>query len=167
MTAANPPPFQFHAVSLGVAAVAGVATFGTNAVMLSAPAMFLGWIAFGLAGPSLREGASNLGCFLLGLAFGIGTQLAIAALTPALDGFATPVAVAGVVILVLSLRNAAPLNNASAYFLGLTSFFASGLAPTGPTFATLAAAGAIGAASCAVAALVQAALLARDPAAAA
>ncbi len=40
------PTFRFHAVSLVVAAVAGISTFGTLAVMLPATAMFLGWVAF-------------------------------------------------------------------------------------------------------------------------
>jgi len=146
--------FRFHAVSLVVAAVAGLSTFGTIAVMLPASAMFLGWVAFNMA-PSMREGLANLGCFLTGLAFGIGTAIAIAWLTPSLGAGATPVAVSGVVILVLSLRNLAPLNNPLAYFLGLTSFFYSGLGPTGTTYAILAGAGIIGAASCSLATLLQ------------
>jgi len=155
MTSPLSPAFRFHAVSLTVAAVAGLSTFGTLAVMLPASAMFLGWVAFNMA-PSMRGGLANLGCFLLGLAFGIGTAIAIALLTPSLGTAATPVAVSGVVILVLSLRNLAPLNNPLAYFLGLTSFFYSGFLPTGTTYAILASAGIIGAAACAIAALLQA-----------
>jgi hypothetical protein len=144
-------------MTLVVATVAGVSTFGTLAVTLPASAMFLGWVAYGL-GAGTREGVANLISFLLGLAFGIGTALAIQALTPALGAAATPVAVAGVVVLVLSLRTLAPINNSLAYFLGLTSFFYSGLAPDAATFGTLAAAGAIGALSAAVAGLLQAAV---------
>lgn len=40
---ATPKSAQFHAVSLSVAAVAGVATLGVTSVMLPPPAMFLGW----------------------------------------------------------------------------------------------------------------------------
>jgi hypothetical protein len=148
--------FRFHAVSLTVAVVAGAATFGTIAVMLPASAMFLGWIAFNIAGPSLRDGAANLASFVIGLAFGIGTAIVIALLTPALASGATPVAVAGVVVLVLSLRSMAPVNNPIVYFLGLTSFFYSGFAPTAVSFAILAAAGIIGAAACAIATVLQA-----------
>ncbi|MBO9709209.1 MAG: DUF1097 domain-containing protein [Caulobacter sp.] len=158
MSAANPPslpPLRFHAVSLAVAAIAGVSTFGATSVMLPPPAMFLGWVAFSLAGPSLRGGFANLGSFLMGLVFGLGTALTITALTPALGGLATPVAVSGVVVLVLSLRGLAPFNNPLAYFLGLTSFFYSGLAPAQSSFSILAAAGAIGAASAAIAALAE------------
>jgi hypothetical protein len=155
MTRTIAPNFRFHAVSFVVAAVAGLSTFGTIAVMLPASAMFLGWVAFNMA-PSMREGLANLCCFLIGLVFGIGTATAIGWLTPSLGAGATPVAVSGVVILVLSLRNLAPLNNPLAYFLGLTSFFYSGFMPTGATYAILASAGIIGAASCAAATLLQA-----------
>lgn len=146
---------RFHAVSLSVAAVAAAATYGTNTAMLSAPAMFLGWVAFDLAGPSRRGGLANTGAFLLGLTFGAGTALAATALTPALGVLATPLAVAGVVVLVLSLRGLPTLNNPLAYFLGLTSFFYSGLAPTGQTLVALGAAGVIGGAACALAGLAQ------------
>jgi hypothetical protein len=54
-TNAAPPPPRFHAISLSVAAVAAVATLGTNSAMLPAPAMFLGWVAFDLAGPWRRS----------------------------------------------------------------------------------------------------------------
>ncbi|MBB2200819.1 DUF1097 domain-containing protein [Gluconacetobacter tumulisoli] len=140
---------RFHVVSVAVAAVAGLSTFGTLHAMLPASAMFLGWIAYALGGPSLRGGSARFASFLFGLLFGIGTALVIAALTPSLGAAATPLAVSGVVILVLSLRTMAPFDNSLAYFLGLTSFFYSGFAPSVATFAILAAAGAIGAASCA------------------
>lgn len=146
----DPASLRFHALSLSVAAVAAAATYGVNTVMLPAPAMFLGWVAFDLAGPSWRDGAANTGAFLLGLAFGAGT-----ALTPALGALATPLAVAGVVVLVLSLRGLAPLNNPLAYFLGLSSFFYSGLAPTGETLLPLGVAGVIGGLACALAGLAQ------------
>ena len=165
MTRTISPAFRFHAVSLVVAAVAGLSTFGTIAVMLPASAMFLGWVAFNMA-PSMRDGLANLGCFLIGLAFGIGTATAIALLALRLGAGATPLAVSGVVVLVLSLRNLAPLNNPLAYFLGLTSFFYSGFMPTGTTYAILASAGVIGAASCALATLLQALVDPAVPAAA-
>jgi hypothetical protein len=144
------PTFQFHAISLAVAAVAAIATFGTNSAMLLPPAMFLGWIAFSLGG-SKRAGCANLGSFILGLLFGMGTAAAITLLTPSLGSLALPAAVAGVVLLVLSLRKVAPFDNPLAYFLGLSSFFYSGLAPGSATFALLGAAGVIGAASAALA----------------
>ena len=158
-----PAPLQFHSVSLATAVIAGLATFGTIAVSLPASAMFLGWIAFGVGGPTIRDGAANLVSFLVGLGFGISTALVIAALTPALAALATPVAVSGVVVLVLSLRTLAPFNNPLAYFLGLTSFFYSGLMPIPSTLAILAGAGMIGAVSAAIAGLLQSAVLRTSP----
>ncbi|MFW7270104.1 DUF1097 domain-containing protein [Gluconacetobacter sp. Hr-1-5] len=147
---------RFHVVSVAVASVAGLSTFGTLHAMLPASAMFLGWIAYALGGPAVRGGCAHFVSFLFGLVFGIGTALVIRALTPGLGGAATPLAVSGVVILVLSLRTMAPFENPLAYFLGLTSFFYSGFAPSAATFAILAAAGAIGAASCAGATWLEA-----------
>lgn len=149
-------PHHFHSITLIGAAVAGVATFATLAVMLPAPAMFLGWVGYSLGGPNLRDAVPNLVSFLLGLAFGVGTGLAIALLTPALGAAATPVAIAGVVILVLSLRTLAPFNNPLAYFLGLISFFASGMMPSLATFGILAIAGTIGALAAAISDHLQA-----------
>ncbi|PVM85562.1 DUF1097 domain-containing protein [Caulobacter radicis] len=152
---ATPKSAQFHAVSLSVAAVAGIATLGVTSVMLPPPAMFLGWAAFNLAGDDLRGGLANTVSHLLGLALGAGTALLIGAMTPALGLLATPLAVIGVVIVVLSLREIAPINNPLAYFLGLTSFFYSGLAPSASTLAMLGSAAVIGGAACAVAAFAQ------------
>ena len=83
------------------------------------------------------------GTSVLDIAAGISPRLAKAA-------------VAGVVVLVLSLRTLAPFDNPLAYFLGLTSFFYSGLAPSALAFAMLGAAGAIGAFSSAIAVLMEA-----------
>lgn len=150
------PAQRFHAVTLAVAAVAGVATYGTIALPLSAPAMFLGWIAYNVGAQTPRASAGNLLSFLIGLVLGIGTALAIARLAPALGLAATPVAVIGVVLIVMSLRGIAPVNNPLAYFLGLTSFFYSGLPPAAASFAALATAGVIGAGAAAIAGLLQA-----------
>lgn len=149
---------RFHAVTLVVAVVAGLATFVTLAASLSAPAMFLGWIAFSVSGATMRQSVADLASFVLGLAFGIGTALVINLLTPALGAAATPLAVTGVVVLVLSLRTLTPVNNALAYFLGLTSFFYSALPPVGASFAVLATAGVIGASAAALAGLLQSAV---------
>ena len=146
---------RFHAVTATTAIVAGLATFGTLAMHLPAPAMFLGWIAYSVGGQSLRESAGNLLSFLIGLVFGIGTAIVIAWLAPALGTAATPVAVVGVVLLVMSLRTFAPVNNPLAYFLGLTSFFYSGLPPEVASFTLLAGAAVIGGASAAIAGHLQ------------
>lgn len=150
-----PPRAVFHAFTLIGAAVAAIATAFTLAFALPAWAMFLGWVGYSISGSTVREGAANLATFLIGLALGIGTGFAIAALTPALGFAATPVAVFGIVILILSLRSLPAINNPLVYFLGAISFFASGQAPSTPLFATLAAAGLIGALGAGMASALQ------------
>ena len=152
---AFPKDFRFHALSLGVALIAAVATFGTSNAMLLPPAMFLGWVAFSLGPPSMRAGFGNLVSFETGLILGVGTAIATRLLAPSLGSLASPAAVGGVVVLVLSLRTASAFNNPLAYFLGLTSFFYSGLAPSGSALAVLGAAGAIGGLSSAAALLME------------
>lgn len=118
--------------------------------------MFLGWVAYSTVGPGLREGLFNLGSFLLGIGLGALTAIAIGLLTPQFGDAATPLAVLGDVVIVLSLRNAHTMNNPLAYFLGLISFFAAAQAPSLPLLAMLAAAGTIGAAGAAASGALQA-----------
>jgi len=93
--------------------------------------------------------------FLLGLALGFGTSLVIGFLAHLLGNAATPVAVFGDVMLVLSFRALPSINNPLAYFLGLISFFASAQAPSVSLFMVLAAAGVIGALGAGVASFLQ------------
>lgn len=154
---AAPPaqPTYFHSITVIGAVVAAAATCITLAAALPAWAMFLGWVGYSTSGQSAREGLGNLVSFLLGLALGAGTGLAIGLLTPLLGEAATPVAVFGDVILVLSVRKLAPINNPLAYFLGLISFFASNMEPSLSLLGVLAAAGVIGAAGAASAGWLQ------------
>lgn len=149
----------FHSVTLAVALIAGLVTFGTVAVMLSASGMFLGWVAYSINSQTVRDGYANLACFLLGLGLGIGTTLVINLLTPSLGLAATGLAIFVLVAVVMSLRVLAPINNPLAYFLGITSFFYSQLAPIPSSFATLATAGAVGATGAAISSYCQSRLL--------
>jgi hypothetical protein len=148
-------PHQFHSITVTVAVVAATATFITLSAALPAWAMFLGWVGYSTSGQSTREGIGNLVSFLLGIALGAGTALAIGWLSPYLGDMATPVAVFGDVLIVLSLRALPPINNPLAYFLGLISFFASAQAPSPILLAMLAAAGVIGATGAGLAAYLQ------------
>jgi hypothetical protein len=85
--------------------------------------------------------------------------LVLGLLTPLLGDAATPVAVFGDVILVLSLRALPPINSPLAYFLGLISFFASAQAPSASLLAALAIAGVIGALGAGIASLLQSRML--------
>jgi hypothetical protein len=138
-------PSRFHAITLIGAAVAATTTFVTIAAGLPAWAMFLGWVAYSSSAKTKREGVGNLISFLVGLNFGAATSLTIGFLTPSLGGAAVPLAIFGVVIIVLSLRALPPINNPLAYILGLVSFFASGQVPSVSILAVLAVAGLIGA----------------------
>lgn len=142
--------FRFHAITVEAAVVAGVATYVTMAASLSIPAMFLGWTAYSVGGPRHRDGLTHFLTMVLGIAFAIGTAFAMALLGPVFGSANTPICVAGVMVLVLCFRTFVPFNSPVAYFLGLTSFFYSGLAPGWMSFAQLASAGAIGALSSAV-----------------
>jgi hypothetical protein len=135
--------------------VAAVTTFATIAVMLPAWAMFLGWVAYSTSGETTRERVANMISFLLGLGVGVGTGLLIAFLTPLLGDAATPLAIFGDVVLVLSLRALRPINNPLAWFLGLISFFASVQAPSLSLLAVLAVAGLIGALAAGLANVLQ------------
>lgn len=152
----------FHSATLTVAVVAGFVTFGTVAVMLSASGMFLGWVAYSINNHRMRDGYANLVSFLLGLGLGIGTTIVIKLLTPSLGLAATGLAIFVLVALVMSLRTLTPLNNPLAYFLGITSFFYSGFAPTAGSFGSLAVAAALGATGAAVSGLCQARFLPRN-----
>jgi hypothetical protein len=151
----------FHSITLVVAVLAGLVTAGTVAVMLSASAMFLGWVAYGINSKTTAQGYANLVCYVLGVGFGLVTTIVINWLTPSIGLTATGLAIFAVVVVVMCLRAGTPFNNPLAYFLGITSFFYSGLAPSFGAFATLAAAGAVGATGAAVSSYCQAGLLRR------
>ncbi|WP_084677188.1 DUF1097 domain-containing protein [Massilia niastensis] len=155
VSAAQLPATRFHLSTLVVAIVASSTTFLTLGAALPAWTMFLGWVAHDTAGSTLREGVANLVSFLLGLGLGAGTGIAIGLLTPVVGDAATPLAVLGDVIVVLSLRNLRPINNPLANFLGHISFFASAQAPSASLLGMLAAAGIIGAAGAAMAGWLQ------------
>ena len=147
---------QFHSITIISAVVAAITTFATLSAALPAWAMFLGWVGYSTSGQTTREGIANLGSFLVGIVFGVGTALLIGWLTPSLGAAATPVAVFVDVIVVLSLRAVPHLNNPLAYFCGLISYFASMLAPSVSTMGLLAAAGVLGALGAGTAAVLQA-----------
>ena len=118
-----------------VAVLAGLVRAGTVAIMLSASAMFLGWVAYGINSKTTAEGYANLACYVFGVGFGLVTTIIINWLTPSIGLTATGLAIFAVVVLVMCLRAGTPFNNPLAYFLGITSFFYSGLAPSFGAFA--------------------------------
>jgi hypothetical protein len=152
------PPGTFHGITLIGAVVAAVTTFLTLAAALPAWAMFLGWVAFNTGAQTAREGTTNLAAFLLGIVFGAVTGLLIGWLAPHFGDLATPLAVFGDVVLVLSLRALPQINNPLAYFLGLISFFAASQPPSPMLLGALAAAGVLGAIGAGITNVLQARL---------
>lgn len=131
----------FTAVAAATAAVAA-----GSSLLLTLPvwAMFVGWVAFFSRGLTLRDGLINLGCVLMGIAFGMTAALSISALTPSLGMLALPVVVFVVAMVVVSLRALRVMNNLVAYFLGLIAYFAAHLEPSLESFAELGGAGTLG-----------------------
>ncbi len=136
---------NFHSLTFITATVAAAATFATIALGIPTWAAFLGWVGYSVSGPTTREGVANLISFLLGLAFGMGTGMAIELLTPSLGVTATPLLIFGVTTIVMSLRTLTPINNPLAYFLGLICFFASAQMPSITLLTMLAPSGMLGA----------------------
>lgn len=155
---APPPAPAFHSVTATTAIVASATTFGALALSLPPWAMFLGWVGYSIGANTVREGFGNLAAYGLGLALGVLSGAAIVALGPVLGDLATPAVVLGDVIVVLSLRNVAPIQNSLAWFVGLITWFASGAAPSAEAAAPLATAGLIGGLAAALVAILQTAL---------
>ena len=118
-----------------------------SALVLEVPiwAMFVGWIAYFTRGLTLRDGAINLVCVLMGIVLGIGAAHALSLLAPHLGAFAISAVVFAITVIALSLAKAPVVNNLLGFFLGLVAYFASHLPPSLSTFAELAIAAAVGA----------------------
>lgn len=130
--------------SLIAAVTAAGAAYMSSALALSVSAMFIGWVAYFTRGLSVRDGAANLACLMLGVGFGMFAALALAELRPLLGMGAIAGVVFAVALVVVSLRSVPVLNNILAYFLGLISFFAAHREPSLLVFAELSGAAAIG-----------------------
>jgi hypothetical protein len=143
---ASPRRLGYFAGFTAVAATtAAGAAFLSAALAVPVWAMFLGWVAYFTRGHSLRDGALNLACLLLGIAVGIGAATALGLLVPVLGRYALPAVVFAVACVVVSLRAAPLVDNVPCYFLGLIALFAAHRAPTLATFAVLAGAATLGA----------------------
>jgi hypothetical protein len=143
-------------VTLGESAVAALAATA-SATLFEVPvwAMFVGWIAYFTRGLTLRQGAINFACVLVGIAVGLAAGATMQGLTPQLGVFTLPAVVFAVAAVVLSLRHLPVLNNLLCFFLGLVAYFASHLAPGWTAFAELGIATGIGTAAAYLASLLH------------
>lgn len=132
-------------ITVGESLVASAAAT-VSFVLLGLPvwAMFIGWIAFFTRGFNFRHGAINLACVLVGLACGMAAAFGLQALGPHLGAWTITVVVFAVALVVVSLRLLPVFNNLPGFFLGLVSYFASHLPPSGATFVKLGVAAAVG-----------------------
>lgn len=164
---AREPMIAFLGRFLAFGAIAGLVA--ASAAHLSATAaipvwaMFVGWVAYFTRGHSGRDGVINYLCVAAGIALGLGATAALGLLGPVLGGFALPVVVFMVAVLVVSFRALPALNNIPSYFLGLISVFAAHAPPTLEAFAELGGASALGSFSAWLAATAQAGLARRVP----
>jgi hypothetical protein len=136
---------HFIAFSLVAALIAAAAAFASVSLTLPLWAMFVGWVAFFTRPPSIRNGATNIVCVLLGVLFGMVAAWLIRAFMPILGVASFPIVVFVVATVVVSLRAAPVFNNVLNYFLGLIAFFASQQAPALAVFAELSASCILGA----------------------
>lgn len=140
----NPLGTQLKIV-LGESVVASsAATLSVLVLEVPVWAMFVGWISFFTRGLTLRQGAINLVCVLIGVGLGIGAAHAMAALGQHLGAYAISVVVFAITVVALSLAKAPVFNNLLGFFLGLVAYFASHLPPSPASFAELALAALIG-----------------------
>ena len=138
---AAPAPTSMRFTVLTLAAAVTAAIAATTSASLGWPvwAMFMGWVAFFTRGHSAKDAFYSYLCLAIGITFGVGAALAVAALMPLIGPLAFGPVVFLVAIIVVSLRAAAPINNVPAYFLGLITFFAAHLEPGLLAFSELAA----------------------------
>lgn len=129
-----------------VSSLAAIATAAIELLSLELWAMFMGWTCFGTGGGNLKRGAWATCCLLIGLLLAMGAVQIMGSVGPMLGAFALPVAVFVLAAIALASHLIPPLDSVPGYFLGMTTYFASGLAPGTETFVHLGGAALIGAA---------------------
>lgn len=146
---------RFLAIGAVAGVVAAAAAHLSTLAAIPVWAMFMGWVAYFTRGHSGRDGLVNYLCLALGLLVGFGAVIALGLLGPMVGGFALPITVFGVAVLVVSLRALPALSNIPSMFLGVVSVFAAHAAPTLEAFAELGGASAIGSFAAWLASAVQ------------
>jgi len=113
-----------------VALVAAISSVLCARLNIPVWTMFIGWIAFVAGGMSFKTAPPTFVCAVLGVLLGIGGAMII---TNATDALGSDLALlAGVFLIVLAalLAQGLPFANlVVCYFIGMTTFFAAGLAP--------------------------------------
>lgn len=153
------PAGRFMYLSMIPAIVAASAAYSTTLFDFAAWAMFIGWVAFFIRPPSLRNGIVSLTCVWIGIAFGMMAALVLEILAPIFGNVTLAVVVFMVAMTVVSLRAVPLLNAVPAYFLGMITFFAAHLPPTLANYGELAVTTGIGTIAACVAMGLQSRIL--------
>lgn len=102
--------------------------------------MFIGWIAFVAGGMSLKSAAPTFICSIAGLVLGfLGAAIIGGGATALGADLALLIAVFVIVFAALCAQHIPVVSLVVCYFIGMTTFFASGLPPAGETLAVLGA----------------------------
>jgi hypothetical protein len=117
-----------------IALVAAVASVIVARLGIPVWVMFIGWISFVAGGMNSKTALPSYVCDLLGVALGFIGALLIAGGTAVLGGdLALLVGVFVIVFAALLAQHLPFANLVICYFVGMTTFFASGLAPVAST----------------------------------
>ena len=123
-----------------VALVAAISSVIVARLSIPVWTMFIGWISFVAGGMSSKTALRSYVCDLLGVALGFIGALLISGGAGALGGdFALLLGVFVIVFAALLAQHLPFANLVVCYFIGMTTFFASGLAPVASTGLLLAA----------------------------
>lgn len=123
-----------------VALVAAVSSVICARLQIPVWVMFIGWIAFVAGGMSAKTAPPSFVCAVLGVILGFIGALIIANGTASLGGDLALLVGVFVIVLAALLAQGLPFANlVICYFIGMTTFFASGLPPQLSTGLVLAA----------------------------
>ncbi len=101
--------------------------------------MFIGWIAFVAGGASAATAAPTFASSLLGALLGSVGALIIAGGSPGLGDLALLVGVFVIVFVALLAQYLPVISSVICYFIGMTTFFASGMPPALSTWTVIGA----------------------------
>tara|TARA_Y100001968_G_scaffold278739_1_gene274227 strand:+ start:4479 stop:4970 length:492 start_codon:yes stop_codon:yes gene_type:complete len=116
-------------LSLVAAITATFAATIANGLNWPVWAMFVGWVAFFTGKDTFSGVLATFGCLAFGLIAGNLAGLAIGSMAPKIGFWAIAPVVFVVAFIVVSLRGLSVMNNITAYFLGLITFFAAHISP--------------------------------------
>jgi hypothetical protein len=142
---AQPAPHFLMTVVI-IALIAATAVWIVNEFSLPAWMLYLGWIAFAVAGGTPRQSGAMLGCVLMGILLGMAGMIEMRAMS-SLGGLALPIMVFSVTAIAVTAQRVPVFDKVVGYFIGMTGYFASGLDPGAEGFGTLAAAAIAGTAA--------------------